>query len=215
VVDVPYARAEDVPVADTQAEWLRETFEVFHPLAPKSRWKDWAEDARRVNVEVRPGGKAVMRHPGRSYSVEVWWRGHYMVNPEVLGISVTPDADQVLRWEALDLGLYLAALHVALRPEDGPPGQPPRHSVTPDTVTAVASIPGRVQPAPPAPGKPPSTLFYRRLLDEYDDLLAQGHRNPIRELAQRHPGEDGKSRPSGTVKSWLARGRYYLDRGPK
>lgn len=74
-------------------------------------------------------------------------------------------------------------------------------------------VPGkfhRVPSARPRPGRPSGGSmdhleFYQRLIDTFNQLLAEGHPAPAREIAKRM-GE-----PPATVRSWLRRGRVYLD----
>ncbi len=60
--------------------------------------------------------------------------------------------------------------------------------------------------APPVAGRPPNLEFYNELLDAYDVLIRSGSRSPVWELAHAFRV------PTGTVKSWLSRGRRFTGR---
>jgi hypothetical protein len=59
----------------------------------------------------------------------------------------------------------------------------------------------------PKPGAPLDSDFYRRVIASYRELRKEGYKNPAGELARRM-----NANPS-TVKSWLRRGRIYLEGG--
>jgi len=66
---------------------------------------------------------------------------------------------------------------------------------------------GRPPVARPAPGQPLNPDFYRRLLAAYDKLVAEGKKRPALELAAHMDVNHS------TLKSWLSRGRKYLEQG--
>ena len=185
-----------------EEEWLKDCYLAFYPLGKVGAWKTWVEEVRQVDVELYPGGRAILRHPDTSYSVEIrWepvmirWRGKVVPRPGDLVLTsfhVEPDGDARLwsnegRWEEASLGLYMTALRLAMQRNWERTGQDAPEDTT-----------------PPAAGRPPSTGFYRKALREYQQLIEEGNPGPAQELARRY------GKPVGTVKSWLHRGRKYL-----
>jgi hypothetical protein len=60
--------------------------------------------------------------------------------------------------------------------------------------------------AVPKAGNPPAYAFYETLLDDYNDLVNGGNRDPAKVLARRYKV------PRATMRVWLSRGRRYLER---
>jgi hypothetical protein len=152
-------------------------------------WRDWHIRILRTEVDLRPAGRAVLREPASQFQVEIQFvKDPQWIGPAVKTITVVPDEpmDDIDAGRInLDLVQYLAAWE--LRLTRGPQGS---HPLAP--------------PNRPAPGKPVDTTFYQWLLRSYDVLLAEGHREPAKELARR------MDEKHSTVKSWLRRGRQYL-----
>jgi hypothetical protein len=162
--------------------WLRETFRASHPGArSEASFTRWAAFVDGINVELHPGGRAVLHHPsqgsahGGGISVEVRWLAH----------EIVIQGDGFMPWGGIDTAAYLAALRLELE-RRGPVSK---------------------NAPPPAVGKPPSTDFYRSLLAEYDALVRAGDPAPVQTLAKR------RRKSPGTVKSWLSRGRSYVEGG--
>ena len=140
-----------------------------------------------ICVDLRPGGRAILRIPSERFRVEVLWRqdGKKLVIGEVrvvgegrnLGGGVLP---------GINFGEYLSALEVtfwSINPEDG--------------TSFLRNIPRRR----PKPGQAPDTDFYRRVLAARNELIAAGHPAPAAELAERY-GEN-----PATVRGWIHRAR--------
>jgi hypothetical protein len=173
--------------------WLHDIHRWLYPSARVPSWKAWATWVRGVEVELRPGGRASLRHPDKACTVEIVWALDG-AGTMLLGSAVHPDEGIVAEWSGVDLGAYEAAFHMAIMRRFREMG--PFESLDP--------FEGDVEL--PAAGKPPPIAFYKHLLDEYEQLLAEGKQAPVKELARRY------KRPEGTVKSWLSRGRKHLGR---
>lgn len=151
-------------------------------------WK-WVAEATTIDVTLHPGGRATLRHPYYSdFTVEIRWREVSPKERRVGSIAVLGEPD--VPWPLhLDLEQYLAACWLRLlRGKHGAFGRMPDRR--------------------PKPGRhrKPDTAFYRRVVDAYGRLLADGHPNPTAEVAKRMNAN------RDTVKSWLRRGRQYLRR---
>jgi len=161
---------------------------------PKSRrgagWQAWALDVLAIKVDLYPNGRARLRQPKASYSVEMRWgpigkdsRG----KPEIAPKSLQFIGDDSLTQRRFDTDLYFAAFMLALTVDEN----------------ATKAF-GRFPPARPEPGRPANTGFYRQLQASYDALIAAGEKDPAKQLAQQMGANHQ------TVKSWLRRGRDYL-----
>lgn len=175
-------------------EWYRDVHASLYPAAKVGAWKAWAAFVREIEVELRPGGRAQLRHPELAGMVEIEWETE---GPGVVfrGCRFEPEPEALPEWSGVDLGAFEMALHESLGQRFRDKG--PHESLDP--------FEGVIQP--PAAGKPIAVSFYRQLLREYERLLAEGNAAPVKELASHY------KRPDGTVKSWLSRGREYLREG--
>ena len=54
--------------------WLEDVYRDLYPRAKVATWKAWAAEVRRIDVEIHPGGRAVLRHPDARWSMELRWR---------------------------------------------------------------------------------------------------------------------------------------------
>jgi hypothetical protein len=166
---------------DDQREWLRgSVYSGFHPWHQAGAFEPWLEYVEEIQVELHPGGRAVLDHPDTRIPVEI----RFIMDPAFLPISYKVEAPpgEHLPWVEISMSYYVAALAIALE-ERGE----------------------RIADAPlPSAGQPPSIPFYKSLIAEYDDLLRAGHRSPVSELSVRYGAKPG------TVKSWLHRGRKYV-----
>ena len=178
--------------------WLEDVYRDLYPRAKVATWKAWAAEVRRIDVEITPGGRAVLRHPDARWSMELRWRP---TDPNKTGYAsqallttcwMTADPGEQLPWEEMSVGMYVTALQMRLSHrwrETGHKADDPEDM------------------RPPASGRPASLGFYRNLIAEYDELLNSGEKTPIRVLAVRYGVAEG------TVKSWRSRGQQYLRRG--
>jgi hypothetical protein len=162
--------------------------------------RNWKMDVLAIDVELRPGGRAVLRPRGRgrgtraSYRVEVYWVKSGKQKPRAderqvpRSIQFIGEPEIVVHDVDTDLDAYFAAFLIHI---------------------SGAPIPAAFKRAPrarPAPGQPPDLEFYRGLIDARDALLAAGDKHPAKELARRY-GEE-----YSTMRAWLSRGQRYLDK---
>jgi hypothetical protein len=150
-------------------------------------WHQFCKRVLGLLVWVHAGGRAsVEPQPPAGYYVNIYYTYDRKAKAyELDSFQVIPKADGSLRGvTGLNLNDYVTAWAVWM-PERKSPRATPRKR--------------------PAPGEPPDLDFYRRLIASRDALLAEGNRAPAKELARRY-----KTNYS-TVKSWLKRGRKYLD----
>lgn len=155
-------------------------------------WRAWCAFVLEIDVDLRPAGRVIMRHPRRAYRVEL----QYVYDPGTKRYRYSSwqvVADSFMDVDAgppdiFDLEPYLSAL--ALRFHRGI-----------EATHAFQKIPRRR----PESGKPLDPDFYRRLLASYERLVREGRTDPAAELARRM--DENRS----TVKSWLHRGRKYLE----
>ncbi len=148
------------------------------------RW--WCRGVVEIEVNLRPGGVAVQRHPQTDYKLLIRWQLDRNGVHRMTKIEINPD--EFLSHFPGEGDFFQHGVAFKLR---------------------VEGLPGRKQflRAPrrrPAAGKAPNMDFYRRVLDQYDALVNEGCKAPAIELARRM-GE-----PHSTVKSYLRRARGYL-----
>ena len=164
------------------------------------RWKEnaedlypfeqWAREVRSIEVDLRPGGRAVLKAPpdtefGYSidFRVEVLWyvdqRDRWVEPWEARIIGEEPLGVLLM---GFDFAPFLAALDLALD-------------------TGSSDFVNRVPRKRPKPGQPFDVDFYRRVLVAYKELILAGSPAPAVELGERM-GEN----PS-TVRSWIHRAR--------
>jgi hypothetical protein len=197
-------------LSDELVDWLLAQYVLAEGwrLTPAERkrwgsaWVNWSRYVLEINVDIRPGARAILRRPDTD-RVEMQWidsgakdgRGRPVY--ELKSVQIVADqivADGVLSGLSFpDLNAYQTAFDLKMARGPGDSGR-------------------FVQRAPrrrPAPGKPLDTDFYRRLLAFYDQLIAEGRKDPAAEIARRM---DEKHE---TVKSWLRRGRIYLGQTKK
>jgi hypothetical protein len=151
---------------------------TLHP-GRRATIKDWQFAGR-----TRDSTSAVMY---TGVLVEVRWRRSKKLDlPVIVSITVEPpsglSAFPIDDRFNLELGSYWAALVLRLKSEALPEGDIPR----------------------PAPGKRPPLEHYKRVRAEYDQLLREGHSNPIAIMAKRYGVKPN------TVKSWKHRANRYL-----
>jgi hypothetical protein len=161
-----------------------------HYRANVESWHKWVDDVLSISVQLRPGGRAIMRQEGFLHRVEASFlavqrrRGSDQL--AVKSYRVIAEGERGLLGIPIEMAQYGAALELAV----GAPGGLRRL--------------GRVPRARPRAGQPFDIDFYRRLIGEFDRLSASGLSDPAAELARRY----GEKR--STVRSWLHRGRKYL-----
>jgi hypothetical protein len=162
----------------------RQTWDLGREVGERV-WRGWLERVLRYEVTLKAAGRAVVRGPEDAYRVEIQWvfdRKTKMYRVK----SVHVVADDFLNvGDSLPVGEHFAAFQLRA-------SQRPKGSFA------------RAPRSRPAPGQPADPDFYRRLLDAFDRLVAEGHRSPAVELAERMDVNHS------TVKSWLRRGREYL-----
>ena len=145
-------------------------------------WRAWADEVVAIEVETKPGGRLVARHPDKLFSVEIRWKDFYGMQVAEL-VTIIPDLH--LAWnESLDLDAHMMACWIQF-------ARAPHK---------LARLPERR----PRPGESYDLKFYRTIVHRYEALLARGHSAPVQEIAS-----SMDANPS-TVKSWLRRGRKYL-----
>jgi len=160
-----------------EAKFL-ETFHKSLYLRPDGdSLQKWVARVRRVQVDVRPGGRALLRMSDAGPEVEI--RFHRGTSGYFI------DEYHVFAGVEIEVGAYFAALLLELERTGR---QRKRGSSS------------KRERAPHA-GRPPATGFYRTLLAEYERFVAAGERAPVKRLAKKHDA------PDGTVKSWLSRAR--------
>lgn len=192
-------------LSDELVDWLlaRHVLAENARLGPAERrrwgsgWVEWSRYVLEIDVDIRPGARAILRRPDTD-RVEIQWidsgtkngRGKPVYEPKEIRIVADQIAtDGVLTGLSFpDLYAYDTAFHLKMRRGLGDSGR-------------------FIQRAPrrrPAPGKPLDPIFYRQILAFYDQLKAEGRKDPAKEIARRLDAEHP------TVKSWLRRGRIYL-----
>lgn len=159
--------------------------------------RDWILDVLEIEVDLRHNGRAILTGPepppGSTahdpYTVEIRWElGRAPSLPRIRSVQIL--AEEHLHPHSPPPGLdpYWAAFALSLgREPEGTFRRMPRRR--------------------PHPGAALDTDFYERVLASYGELRKEGYRDPAGELARRM-----KAKPS-TVKSWLRRGRIYLEGG--
>lgn len=145
----------------------------------------WCEKVLEIEVDVQPGGRAVLHHPGKTYHVVIQRarRGSFLRFSDMHVLEI---GQKGLEIHGLpDLAMYAAALRAYLRGTSKP-------------------ILGPIPSDRPASGQAPKIKFYRELHDQYNALVREGLRAPAKELAARYGTKHS------TMKTWLSRGRSYL-----
>jgi hypothetical protein len=175
--------------------WARALFKEFHPAPNAGAFEEWLDYVTQVDVDIRPYGRAILMHPElEQLWVELRWDANGVISALIEG----PRGESLPRVEVC-LSPFLAALELRRRAATR------AHEVSGvgSFSAAAASFSGEgTSVSRPAAGKPPALAFYRRLLDEYDELISAspGVKAPVAVLAVRY----GAKRD--TVKSWLRRG---------
>jgi hypothetical protein len=173
------------------------------PRAAREKWpfeahsttayRAWIERILALDVTLKPNARAVLRDPDVSFRVELEWvdvsatRGRARHEPRSLSIIGEPTLRKSDSPE-FDLGDYYTAFFV--------------HVADMDPVEAFKGAPS----LRPAAGQAPSIDFYKWLLSAEESLRAEGDPHPAKSLAERL----GEERT--TVRTWLKRGRQYLQR---
>jgi len=145
----------------------------------------WCIRVANSEVVVKAGGRAIVRQPDTRHAVEFQWVYNKKTHV-VKSLHVVADGEIVVG-EIGSLDEYMVAFKFRVHRGEVARSRAPRTR--------------------PAPGVPLDPDFYRRLLEAYDSLVADGLHAPAKTLALRM-GEN-----PGTVKSWLSRGRKYLEEG--
>jgi hypothetical protein len=183
--------------AETQRERIRwageananETFAAAHRAGlpreleehVRERWRTVVDE---ISVEIRPGGRAVLRRPGTSYHVELQWaaKGSTIRLSEARVFEEsTRGLEGGIPYGLPDIAQYAEALRRHLRSG---------HRIR-------GPIPGQR----PMPGKAQNVKFYERVLTDYESLERQGLAAPAKELARRYGAKHS------TMKAWLFRAR--------
>lgn len=162
----------------------------------RERYRRFASDVLRIELELKPGRRAVMHEPGGD-RVEIRWdetakrvfapREVLIVADEPEGVALDPPPD---------LWAYQAAFMLRMQRDDKTKAERKREMVW---------LAGT--PRAPKAGTTPDPQHYRRLLNRYDELLEAGSVRPVQDLA-----EEWNVNPN-TMKSWIRRGRKYLREG--
>ncbi len=186
----PHVYAPTVKRADRT--WARRFFKDSRAVGSWD-FERWLAYVTQIDVDLRPNGRAILTHPDLELPVEIRWDAagvrsfHVYARPE----------DSFPRVEVL-ASPFLAALELRRREAALDPAAV-SGSVT-STAPSFAQAMKVDVVSPPAAGKPPSLAFYRKILAEYDALIADHEKAPVAELARRY------GRPPDTVKSWRFRG---------
>jgi len=168
--------------------FLEELFPRFYPSAKVASMKAWIRDVHAIDVELHPGGRAVLRKPDTDYVVTIHWLpGPRVGQYEIRRCAVEPAEGERVPWDEISLGLFFAALHVA------------RWRRWREEGTEIDEVIQR-----PQPGQPPSIPFYRQLLRDREVLIQDAEPGVNQVLADRY------GVPLGTLKSWLSRARAYV-----
>jgi hypothetical protein len=187
-------------------------------------WRAWCLDVLRIELDVQPGGRAVLRHPVDPYRVEIQWMYDDKAEQpsqrgKITGLKVVTDQGGwlVTGPELRGTDTLTEEQRNELEQENWI-GWPLKHP--PDVEQFIAALNVRLPPKfggdlssrffttlprrRPQAGQPLDPDFYRRVLAVFDELTKRGARDPAAQIAERM-GE----KPS-TVRSWLRRGRSYI-----
>jgi len=154
-------------------------------------WRRWCSAVVEAEVELKPAGLAIVRHPASDYRVDLQWAPDRKGTFRLFTVAVIPDNYLSHFPRSYDMHVCTCAFHLRVKQAKDR--------------SAFRQAPRRR----PVAGNPIDPDFYRRLLDSYERLVVEGYRNPAVELARR------MNEKHGTVKSWLSRGRKYLGEPPK
>jgi len=152
------------------------------PRAAERAWRLWSLRVLAIRVEFLPGARARLREPRASYCVELRWEEAEPRSFVLKRLQVVPD--DLLGDDEIELYEYLSAFMV-------------RVAELPSGHVFATSAPV----AEPRPGQPPKFEYYRRLLDDYMALIAEGVKNPAAVLAE----ERGVNRSTMKSRLWRAR----------
>ena len=155
-------------------------------------WSRWAVKTVAIDVDLKRGGRVILREPHGLYRVELYFvevpsskageRGFLFKRVELL-----PERVATLSGSAPDLRCYWAAFMVRTTKETGGP-----------------MLDGSVPLIGPASGKPFDVDWYLSLIDAETALKEQGHPAPAKELAERYGVK------YATMRSYLSRGHKRL-----
>lgn len=152
-----------------------------------------------IEVDLRPGGRALLRSPDGGFRVEVLWHQdakrfvmeEVRIVAEDWGLEEGALAEIIrgrlqgpLRERYVDLDHYFIALELTLWG---------------DSRDFIRRVPRRR----PKPGQALDLDFYRHVLAVHKELIAAGHPAPAAELAERM-GEN-----PATVRGWIHRAREH------
>ena len=169
------------------------------PVSSESRergrdWSTWAAKTVAIDVDLRRGGRVILREPNGLYRIELYFvevpsskageRGFLFKRVELL-----PERVATLAGSSPDLRCYWAAFLVRTTKETSGP-----------MLDGSVPLIGR-----PAPGKPFDMDWYMSLLDAETALKEQGHSAPAKELAERYGVK------YATMRSYLSRGHKRLE----
>jgi hypothetical protein len=174
---------------------LQNLYAKLYPFAKVSGAKVWAREVLSLDVVLHRGGRAVIREPEADWSVELRWKATYQGDRikgfRVIACQLSPNEEGgQLPFADLSIGKYTAALYFKLK----------RQERLGDRFKALER---------PAAGKPISVTWYKALLEERDQLKAEGNKSITKELARRH------GTTVGGMKMWLHRAKGYLEQEPK
>ena len=155
-------------------------------------WSRWAVKTVAIDVDLKRGGRVILREPHVPYRVELYFvellsskageRGFLFKRVELL-----PERATTLMGSAPDLRCYWAAFIVRMTKETSGP-----------------MLDGSVPLIGPASGKPFDVDWYMSLIDAETALKEQGHPAPAKELAERYGVK------YATMRSYLSRGHKRL-----
>jgi hypothetical protein len=180
---------------------IRSIYKRLRPWGSDERIDDWYDDVLAIKVQLHPGRRATLVRPG--------------LDVEIVGPTELPRPKQPLKVPSLHVELRwnerqeVTSFHLTAEPPGG--RLPWLDFPSPGIFFAAWMFEWALQeslqdedPAPPAPGRPPSLAFYRRIQAEYDELLRDGNDAPTAELARRYKTN------RETVKSWRHRAKRYI-----
>jgi hypothetical protein len=200
-------------------------------LKKDPEWRQWADYVLSIPIEIEPNARAVMYKPSFGPGEREAFLEHYGPAELEKHEKQFPPETHLrveVQWKLVKAGFETLENGARQTLWDYAPVSAhiyPRHSdvieprlawgESPDLdayfmacrVELAARKPGRRKRLPrvrPKPGVAKDLGFYRQILDEYERLLSKGHKRPAQEIAR------SMSENPSTVKTWLRRGRKYL-----
>jgi hypothetical protein len=182
-------------VKRAQRKYAGDLYRDFKRDADMPPFEDWLKQVEAIDVYLDRGGRVVMQPPTAECVVELHWerqptdRGRRVMVSAITVDYQSPDFSGYAAFltPPTPMHVYYAAFLLAIEDEPDP-------------------LPAEAISAPkPAPGKPLSVGFYRKLNAEYDELVKAGTRTPSKDLARRYDVKES------TMKSWRHRAKQFRE----